>query len=63
MIEFMLPKLNPRRYGENSEVLNNAGRGVKRVAFVPVMPVVQVDENGIPIVQSKSPLETPAIDV
>lgn len=63
MIEFMLPKLNPRRYGENSEVLNNAGRGIKRVAFVPVMPVVQVDDNGIPIVQSKSPLEQQAIDV
>jgi len=52
MIEFCLPKMMPEKYGEQASLLG-AGQAVRRIALVPVMPVIAVDENGIPIQQSK----------
>jgi len=49
MIEFCLPKMMPQRYGEQAELLSGVGQRVKRIALVPVMPVVEVDANGIPV--------------
>lgn len=62
MMEFMLTKMNPKRYGENSEIHNNHGKGIRRVALA-VLPVLKVDENGIPVADSQSPLKQECIDV
>lgn len=62
MIEFMLPRLNPTRYGEQAQTLGLAGQAVKRIAIVAEMPVIETDANGIPIAKSQSPLEPEVIE-
>lgn len=53
MIEFCLPKMMPEKYGSQAELLGHSGQSVKRIAIMPVMPVVAVDADGIPIKQKK----------
>ena len=53
--EFMLKKLMPDKYGENANI-NDSARSMKRVIMVRELPVIDVDENGIPIATSHSPL-------
>ena len=68
LIETMLPKLDPERFGENADLLQAAsGTKQRRIIIAPVLPVVAVDENGIPVkkdeaveaqeVKSESPLD------
>lgn len=49
LIEFMLPKMMPEKYGEQAGLLNGSGSGVKKIAINLVMPVIEVDQDGIPI--------------
>lgn len=53
--EFMLKKLMPDKYGENANI-NDSARSMKRVIMVRELPVIDVDENGIPVATSHSPL-------
>ena len=53
--EFMLKKLMPDKYGENANISDSA-RSIKRVVMERALPVIDVDENGIPIATSHNPL-------
>jgi hypothetical protein len=46
--EFLLKKLVPEKYGENAEQINPQNMQ-KRIILMPALPVIAVDENGIPI--------------
>lgn len=59
--EFMLKHLMPEKYGEDAEI-NRSAQSLKRVLLIKQLPVVEVDENGIPIAKSKSPLEPAMIE-
>lgn len=54
--EFMLKKLMPEKYGDDASE-NKSNRSLKRILLVKELPTVEVDDNGIPIAKSKSPLE------
>lgn len=60
--EFMLKHMMPDKYGDSVNAGKSA-QSVKRIMIVKELPVVDVDENGIPIAKSRSPLEPKAIDV
>ena len=60
--EFMLKHMMPEKYGDSVNAGKSA-QSVKRIMIVKELPVVDVDENGIPIAKSRSPLEPKAIDV
>lgn len=53
--EFLLKKLYPDKYGDDS-ALSNSAKGIRRVTIDLKLPEVPVDENGIPVAQSKNPL-------
>ena len=59
--EFMLKKLMPEKYGDDASV-NKSSRSIKRILFVKSLPTVDVDENGIPVAHSRSPLEPQALE-
>lgn len=59
--EFMLKKLMPEKYGDDASV-NKSSRSIKRILFVKSLPTVEVDENGIPVAHSRSPLEPQALE-
>lgn len=59
--EFMLKKLMPEKYGDDASV-NKSSRSIKRILFVKNLPTVEVDENGIPVAHSRSPLEPQALE-
>lgn len=63
-LEFLSRKLMPERYGDNAEK-NNVSQAQKKVVINLTLPEVSVDADGIPIANSKSPLEEEqkAIDV
>lgn len=54
--EFMLKKLMPEKYGDDASE-SKSSRSLKRILLVKELPTVDVDDNGIPIAKSKSPLE------
>ena len=54
--EFLLKKLYPDKYGDDS-ALSNSAKGIRRVTIDLKLPEVPVDENGIPVAQSKNPLQ------
>lgn len=54
--EFMLKKLMPEKYGDDASE-NKSSRSLKRILLVKELPTVDVDDNGIPVAKSKSPLE------
>lgn len=54
--EFLLRKLMPEKYGDNSEMTNGTATS-KRVVINFNMPEVKTDQDGIPVIESKSPLE------
>lgn len=54
--EFLLRKLMPEKYGDESSVSNGVNTS-KRVIINFNMPEVKTDQDGIPIIESKSPLE------
>ena len=54
--EFMLKKLMPEKYGDDASE-SKSSRSLKRSLLVKERPTVDVDDNGIPIAKSKSPLE------
>lgn len=54
--EFMLKKLMPEKYGDDASE-SKSSRSLKRILLVKELPTVEVDDNGIPIAKSKSPLE------
>lgn len=60
--EFMLKHMMPDKYGDSVNAGKSA-QSMKRIMIVKELPVVDVDENGIPIAKSKSPLEPIALDV
>lgn len=60
--EFMLKHMMPDKYGDSVNA-GKSSQSVKRIMIVKELPVVNVDENGIPIARSVSPLESKAIDV
>lgn len=60
--EFMLKHMMPDKYGDSVNA-GKSSQSIKRIMIVKELPVVNVDENGIPIAKSKSPLESKAIDV
>lgn len=60
--EFMLKHMMPDKYGDSVNA-GKSSQSVKRIMIVKELPVVNVDENGIPIARSASPLESKAIDV
>ena len=60
--EFALKHIMPDKYGDSVNAGKSA-QSVKRIMIVKELPVVDVDENGIPIAKSRSPLEPKAIDV
>lgn len=60
--EFMLKRLMPEKYGDDASV-NKSSRSIKRILFVKSLPTVEVDENGIPIAKSRSPLEPQSLEV
>lgn len=49
MIEFMLPKLHPERFGEKTQLDISMKNATRRVIVVPTLPTIEVDENGIPL--------------
>jgi hypothetical protein len=53
--EFMLKKLMPDKYGDNASNIS-VGKS-KKINISLTMPEVAVDENGIPVAQSVSPLQ------
>lgn len=59
--EFMLKRLMPEKYGDDASV-NKSSRSIKRILFVKSLPTVEVDENGIPIAKSRSPLEPQSLE-
>ena len=59
--EFMLKRLMPEKYGDDASV-NKSNRSIKRILFVKSLPTVEVDENGIPIAKSRSPLEPQSLE-
>jgi hypothetical protein len=59
--EFMLKKLMPEKYGDDASV-NKSSRSIKRILFVKSLPTVDVDENGIPVAHSRSPLEPQVLE-
>lgn len=59
--EFMLKRLMPEKYGDDASV-NKSSRSTKRILFVKSLPTVEVDENGIPIAKSRSPLEPQSLE-
>lgn len=56
--EFLLRKLAPEKYGDNVEQ-SSVRDTMKRIVLMPALPIVAVDENGIPINASS----TEVIDV
>ena len=60
--EFALKHIMPDKYGDSVNAGKSA-QSMKRIMIVKELPVVDVDENGIPIAKSKSPLEPIALDV
>lgn len=54
--EFMLKKLMPEKYGDDASE-SKSSRSLKRILLVKELPTVDVDDNGIPVAKSKSPLE------
>lgn len=54
--EFMLKKLMPEKYGDDASE-SKSSRSLKRILLVKELPTVEVDDNGIPVAKSKSPLE------
>lgn len=58
--EFMLKKLMPDKYGDNASSV--PASKLKKINIQLTMPEIAVDENGIPVAQSASPLQE-AIDV
>ena len=54
--EFLLKKLMPDKYGEDADDRRTL-KTLKRIMLAKELPVVPVDENGIPVAQSESPLE------
>ena len=60
--EFALKHIMPDKYGDSVNAGKSA-QSLKRIMIVKQLPVVDVDENGIPIAKSKSPLEPIALDV
>lgn len=54
--EFLLKKLYPDKYGDDA-ALSNSAKGIRRVTIDLKLPEVPVDENGIPVAQSKNPLQ------
>ena len=60
--EFMLKHMMPDKYGDSVNAGKSA-QSVKRIMIVKELPVVDVDENGIPIAKSRSPLEPKSIDM
>lgn len=59
--EFMLRKLKPEVYGDNADAFRDR-KDYKRILLVKELPVIPVDENGIPIARSHSPLEPKEAD-
>lgn len=53
--EFILRKLKPDVYGDNAD-LSRSAKSQKRILLVEKLPVIAVDDNGIPIAKSASPL-------
>ena len=54
--EFLLKKLYPSKYGDDA-ALSNSAKGIRRVTIDLKLPEIPVDENGIPVAQSKNPLQ------
>lgn len=59
--EFLLKKLYPDKYGDDT-MPTKGGKGSRKVVINLKLPEIAVDENGIPIAKSKNPLKE-AIDV
>lgn len=59
--EFFLKKLMPNKYGDEST--KKETQVGKRVNIVLNLPEVKVDENGIPVASSESPLRVKTIDI
>ena len=59
--EFMLRKLKPEVYGDNADAFRDK-KVSKRILLVKELPVIPVDDNGIPIARSQSPLEPKEAD-
>ena len=60
MLEFMMTKLHPERFGENAEQNNAMNNVSKRVIMQEVMPVIEVDENGIPLSEKPAVIVSPS---
>ena len=60
--EFLLKKLVPNKYGDDADDARML-KSFKRILLAKELPTIPVDENGIPIAQSKSPLEPELIEV
>ena len=46
----------PEKYGDDASE-SKSSRSLKRILLVKELPTVDVDDNGIPVAKSKSPLE------
>ena len=49
-------------YGDNAD-LSRSAKSQKRILLVEKLPVIAVDDNGIPIAKSRSPLEPQSLEV
>lgn len=61
--EFILTHHKPEVYSETAQLLGAAKTAKKRVVMVAKLEEVAVDDNGIPIAKSESPLKQELIDV
>lgn len=61
--EFILTHHKPEVYSEAAQLAGTSGATRKRVVMFTRLEEVAVDDNGIPIAQSKSPLQPETIDV
>ena len=61
--EFILTHHKPEVYSETAQLLGAANTAKRRVVMVAKLEEVAVDDNGIPIAKSESPLKQEAIDV
>ena len=51
--EFLLKKMMPEKYGDNAS-FSSSGSGAKKIIVAPVLPVMKVNADGMPIEEAKS---------